>query len=56
MDVVAGAVVVPAIEEFLAHLAVERRMSPNTLDAYRRDLTALSQWASGHDQPDLLQL
>ncbi|MBW3551310.1 MAG: site-specific integrase, partial [Proteobacteria bacterium] len=34
-----------AIEEFLAHLAVERRMSAHTLDAYRRDLSSLDQWA-----------
>ena len=33
------------IEAFLAHLTVERRMSAHTLDAYRRDLNALSQWA-----------
>src|SRR5690606_17779033 len=33
------------IDDFLSHLAVERRMSPHTLDAYRRDLTALTQWA-----------
>lgn len=33
------------IEDFLAHLQVERRMSAHTLDAYRRDLQALSQWA-----------
>ena len=40
-----------AIAEFLEHLAVERRMSPNTLDAYRRDLDALAQWcgAGGGD-------
>jgi integrase/recombinase XerC len=34
------------IAEFLAHLAVERRASRHTLDAYRRDLEALVQWAS----------
>ncbi|MDR0184149.1 tyrosine recombinase XerC [Lysobacter arvi] len=33
------------IEDFLAHLQVERRMSAHTLDAYRRDLTALAEWA-----------
>ena len=34
-----------AIHEYLDHLAVERRMSPNTLDGYRRDLLALEAWA-----------
>jgi len=38
----------PVVEEFLAHLAVERRMSPNTLDAYRRDLAALIGWTTTH--------
>ncbi len=33
------------VEDFLSHLAVERRMSAHTLDAYRRDLLALLQWA-----------
>ncbi|MFC7300561.1 tyrosine recombinase XerC [Cognatiluteimonas weifangensis] len=33
------------VEEFLAHLQVERRMSAHTLDAYRRDLDALAAWA-----------
>jgi integrase/recombinase XerC len=37
-------VTAPPIADFLAHLTVERRMSPHTLDAYRRDLAALSQW------------
>ena len=35
------------VEEFLSHLAVERRMSAHTLDAYRRDLLALREWAVG---------
>lgn len=34
----------PALEAFLASLAVERRMSPHTLDAYRRDLSDLAGW------------
>ena len=38
----------PPVEDFLAHLSVERRMSAHTLDAYRRDLTALSAWSSTH--------
>ncbi|GAB2494961.1 tyrosine recombinase XerC [Pseudoxanthomonas sangjuensis] len=36
----------PAIEDFLSHLRVERRMSAHTLDAYRRDLDALQAWAA----------
>ncbi len=49
MNAVAGAAetaVDRAIEDFLAHLAIERRMSAHTLDAYRRDLTALAAWSS----------
>jgi integrase/recombinase XerC len=46
----------PAIEEFLAHLAVERQMSAHTLDAYRRDLTALDDWAQSNDTADLATL
>ncbi len=37
-----------AIDDFLAHLAVERRASAHTLDAYRRDLEALCAWATTH--------
>ena len=37
------------IEAFLAYLQVERRMSAHTLDAYRRDLLALSAWAGERD-------
>jgi len=43
------------VEEFLSHLAVERRMSAHTLDAYRRDLLALQQWA-GTRSRDVLAL
>jgi integrase/recombinase XerC len=34
------------LEDFLSHLAVERRMSAHTLDAYRRDLGALAAWSA----------
>ena len=34
-----------AIDEFLAHLGVERQVSAHTLDAYRRDLGALHAWS-----------
>ena len=40
-------------DDYLAHLEVERRMSAHTLDAYRRDLTALSGWAQGQGIADL---
>ncbi|TVQ88612.1 MAG: tyrosine recombinase XerC [Chromatiaceae bacterium] len=32
---------------FLVHLADERRLSPHTLDSYRRDLTRLGAWCQG---------
>lgn len=31
-------------QDFLAHLAVERNLSPRTLDSYRRDLRQFSSW------------
>ena len=40
------------IEDYLAHLRVERRMSEHTLDAYRRDLASLAQWAQ-HESVDV---
>ncbi|MBJ7575808.1 tyrosine recombinase XerC [Luteimonas sp. MC1828] len=46
----------PAIDDFLAHLEVERRASAHTLDAYRRDLQALAHWAEGQGESDLLKL
>ncbi|MDH7453162.1 tyrosine recombinase XerC [Luteimonas composti] len=36
------------VQAFLAYLQVERRVSPHTLDGYRRDLEALSAWARAH--------
>ena len=47
---------VSAIEPFLTHLQVERRMSPHTLDAYRRDLSALVGWAIGNGVQDVAAL
>ena len=38
----AGTVAAPEVEGFLQYLRVERQTSPHTLDAYRRDLTALA--------------
>lgn len=40
-------------DDFLAHLQVERRLSANTLDAYRRDLDALAEWAQQQAIADL---
>jgi integrase/recombinase XerD len=44
---------VPAtsVTEYLRHLDVERRMSPNTLDAYRRDLAQLDHFARNLERP-----
>ncbi|WP_407061002.1 tyrosine recombinase XerC [Agrilutibacter solisilvae] len=41
----------PEIEGFLAYLRVERQTSPHTLDAYRRDLLALSHWVQAQGRP-----
>ena len=41
------------VEDFLAHLQVERRVSAHTLDAYRRDLQALSDWSVAQDLADV---
>jgi integrase/recombinase XerC len=45
-----------ANEDFLSHLHVERRMSAHTLDAYRRDLDALAQWAHAQNIDDVAQV
>src|SRR3546814_18687804 len=42
-----------AVTDYPAHLEVERRMSAPTLDAYRRDLAALSEWAQAQGIVDL---
>ncbi|WDS35726.1 tyrosine recombinase XerC [Pseudoxanthomonas sp.] len=44
------------VEAFLSHLQVERQMSAHTLDAYRRDLTALQHWADAQQLPALAEL
>lgn len=44
------------IEDYLSHLQVERRMSPHTLDGYRRDLLSLSTWAQAQGMSDVAGL
>lgn len=39
------------VEPYLSHLAVERRLSPNTVDSYRRDLSQLSAAAAAMERP-----
>ena len=38
-----------SVEQFVAELAVQRRASPHTLDAYRRDLARLTALAAGSE-------
>ncbi len=38
------------VNDYLAHLTVERRSSPHTLDAYRRDLLALLLWSEAQSR------
>ncbi|GMV22555.1 MAG: tyrosine recombinase XerD [Acidimicrobiia bacterium] len=44
-----------SVTAYLRHLEVERRMAPNTVAAYRRDLTRVQAWAqaNGRDIPSL---
>ena len=42
-----------SVEHFLTELALQRRASPHTLDAYRRDLARLTALAAGTDLPAL---
>ena len=42
-----------SVTGFLAYLEVERRVSAHTLDAYRRDLAALTEWAQAHGITEL---
>ncbi len=46
----------PHVEDFLSHLQVERRVSAHTLDAYRRDLTALNAWSAEQGVDDVATL
>jgi len=38
------------VDEYLDHLRVERRLSPNTLESYARDLAALGRFAAGKER------
>ncbi|KAF1712033.1 tyrosine recombinase XerC [Pseudoxanthomonas kalamensis DSM 18571] len=44
------------VDDFLTHLQVERRVSAHTLDAYRRDLSALQDWSHAQSEADLAGL
>ena len=37
------------VDAYLSHLAVDRRLSPNTVESYARDLKLLGQFAAGAD-------
>jgi integrase/recombinase XerD len=39
------------VDAYLSHLAVERRLSPNTIESYARDLSQLSAAAVGQQRP-----
>jgi integrase/recombinase XerD len=39
------------IDAYLSHLAVERRLSPNTIESYSRDLAQLAATAAAQEQP-----
>jgi integrase/recombinase XerD len=44
------------VREFLTYLRVERGLSANTIEAYRRDLERVAAWAQAERQKDLLSL
>ncbi|MEO8071299.1 MAG: site-specific integrase, partial [Acidobacteriota bacterium] len=54
-DTVAAPPAPPAVEAYLRHLEVERRLAANTLEAYRRDLERLHAFAVAH-QHDISSL
>ncbi len=46
----------PLVEKFLQHLALERRLSPRTIDAYRRDLADFLKWRPDQGRLDWSKL
>ncbi len=46
----------PLVDSFLQHLALERRLSPRTIDAYRRDLADFLDWLPDPDKLDWSRL
>ena len=39
------------VDDYLAHLRFERRLSDHTIESYARDLNELTAYAAGHEQP-----
>src|SRR5687767_1988139 len=38
------------IDDYLTHLALERRLADHTVESYRRDLTSVARFAAGREQ------
>lgn len=42
---------IAAVDAFITHLAVERRLAANSVESYARDLSGLSEYAAGQGRP-----